>query len=141
MKSELDSSSLKCYLLGVGDDSPEESEAIMDSKTLRTIAKAAYPTWKGRKLHADFSGKVTFSDTNWGGGSRNYYVSLSSDGRKRGLMVPAPWVNPIEGQTVQIPEGFVVVEHTIFCGKDCGVTIHFPMSAAALPAPSLPVGV
>ena len=37
---------------------------------------------------------------------------------------PAPWVNPIEGKRVEVPEGVAVVEHSIFCGKDCGITIY-----------------
>ncbi len=113
----------------------------MAKNPLRTLALSAFPTYKGRKISANYSGRVTFSDTNWGGGSRNRYVCLDlAKGLKRGLSVPAPWVNPVEGVTAPIPEGMVVAEHTIFCGKDCGVTLYFPTSAAALGPATLPAG-
>lgn len=112
----------------------------MEKTLLRKLAKTAFPTWKGRKLYENTTGKVMFTDTNWGGGTRNYYVSLQlATGKARGLHVKAPWVNPVEGLTVPIPEGFVVAEHTIFCGKECGVTLYFPNTPMLSPT-SLPAG-
>jgi hypothetical protein len=71
-----------------------------------------------------FQDTITFSDTNWGGGTRNYYKFLRTDGKAVSLTVPAPWKNDIEGQTVEIPDNVMVVEHTIFCGHDLGIRIY-----------------
>jgi len=90
----------------------------------RLFAKAAFPTYRGRKFKMIFTDKVTFYDTNWSGGTRNQYVAVNSDGRTAMLHAPAPWVNPVEGKTVELPENAVIVEHTIFCGDDCGLRIY-----------------
>ena len=45
---------------------------------------------------------------------------------------------PIHGaDAVVLPDGFACVEHSIFCGKDAGITIHIrpANSAGLLPAP------
>jgi hypothetical protein len=90
----------------------------------RPFAKAAFPNYHGRKFKIIFAPTVTFYDTNWSGGTKNTYVAVASDGRTALLKVPAPWVNQIEGKTVEVPENAVIVEHTIFCGEDVGLRIY-----------------
>lgn len=41
-----------------------------------------------------------------------------------GLDVPAPWINSAEGQTVPVPVGVIIVQHTQYCGKDLGLTFY-----------------
>lgn len=91
----------------------------------RRIIVACYPTWKGRKVCVKAA--TTYRMANyWGGGSRDYAVAYDL---KTGD-VSAPSVvttNPMRGQAhavVEIPEGMLIVEHSIFCGKDAGVTIY-----------------
>jgi len=93
-------------------------------KQAEQILKATYPNYGGRKIKVEFSNKVYFYDTNWGGGSRNTYVAVRSDGKSAKLNVPAPWVNIVEGTSVELPADVLIVEHSIFCGKDCGITIY-----------------
>jgi hypothetical protein len=95
----------------------------ISKKQADPIVKLAFPEYKGRKYFVEFTDKVVFYDTNWGGGTRNKYVIVRSDGKKMEFNAPAPWVNPVEGKTFEIPEGVAVVRWAIFCGKDCGVTI------------------
>lgn len=84
-----------------------------------------FPNYTGRKFKICLENSITFYDTNWGGGTRNSYTALKLEGSiSRKITVPAPWVNPIEGQTIDIPEGVIIVEHSIACGQDCGITIH-----------------
>ena len=90
----------------------------------RDIIKATFPGYKGRKVKVEFAPTVTFYDTNWGGGSRNSYAAVGSDGRTAHLGVPAPWANAVEGETVDVAENVLIVKHTIFCGKDLGITIY-----------------
>ena len=102
------------------------SEAIKVSRSdVRDVVSATFPDYKGRTFRVDGSGRVTFHDVNWGGGSRNYYRSFRfADGMAFGLPESLPWSNPVEGKNIDIPAGWAVVEYTIFCGHDCGITVH-----------------
>ena len=93
-------------------------------KQAENIIKATFPEYRGRKIKVEFRPEVTFYDTNWGGGSRNQYAAVKADGTKARLNVPAPWLNVVEGATVPLPADVLIVEHSIFCGKDCGLTIY-----------------
>lgn len=107
----------------------------------RMIAKSAFPEFRGRKIHVRQTGTVTFSDLNWSGGTRSWFVALQTEtGRTNRLAVPAPWANPVEGKTVEIPQGVVVVEKSVFCGGSPSITLHFSKRLEALPAPALPAG-
>lgn len=91
---------------------------------VKDILAATFPGYKGRTFKVEFAPTVTFHDTNWGGGSRNKYIAVKSDGRTAMLHVPAPWVNTIEGKTIDLPKDVLMVKHTVFCGKDLGITIY-----------------
>ena len=97
---------------------------------VKDIVDASFPDYRGRKISVVFADTITFWDTNWHGGTRNVYKAVASDGRVAKLDVPAPWVNVIEGQSSWVPRDAVVVEHSIFCGKDLGLTIHAHTSHA-----------
>lgn len=90
------------------------------------VAGRAFPEYRGRSFSVAISGRVVLHDLNWGGGTKNIYkaVSLTQDGAVNGLPALSPWNNPAEGQALDIPVGWAVVEHTIFCGRDMGLTIH-----------------
>ena len=90
----------------------------------RTIVQATFPDYKGRKFSIEFRESITLYDTNWSGGTRNQYCVIASNGKTALLHVPAPWVNMVEGQTVEIPLDAMIVCHSYFCGKDCGITIY-----------------
>ena len=89
------------------------------------VVSKAFPDYKGRKFKLSLSPFVLLHDTNWGGGSRNFYalVPLSGEDAVRLRDFP-PFRNPAEGKNVAVPEGAVVVEYTIFCGKDLGMTLY-----------------
>ena len=98
---------------------------ISKTKAVREILKATFPDYKGRKFFLDDSGKVTFYDTNWGGGTRNYYTAVRvADGLVEALPEMSPWANPVEGKTVDLPEGYILVQRSYFQGVDSGVTLH-----------------
>lgn len=90
------------------------------------LVSRAFPEYTGRKFKVAISGTVGFHDLNWGGGTRNQFIAvpLVKDGQANSLPECPPWANPIEGQTIAIPQGWAVIEHPIFCGHDMGVTIH-----------------
>jgi len=91
---------------------------------VKDIVKATFPEYKGRTFRVEFTARVSFYDTNWGGGTRNSYAAIKSDGRTARLSVSAPWLNVVEGKVVDLPADVLIVKHTILCGKDLGITIY-----------------
>ncbi len=107
---------------------------------VKAIIGRTFPGYRGRKVKLVQEDKITFSDTNWGGGTRSQYVCIGLDSQTRSLFpggTPAPWVNPVEGKTAILPPGAIVVEHTIFCGKDVGIRIHVNPNTTGLYPPGL----
>lgn len=90
------------------------------------IVRHAFPDYTGRKFNLEFAEQPYIGDTNWGGGTRNKYVlvKLGSDFERQAFPAFSPWANPIEGERFPMRQGFALIEHSIFCGKDCGVTIY-----------------
>ena len=95
----------------------------INSKQAKPIVERTFPEYKGRKFIVEFCEKVTFHDTNCGGGTVNKYVFVGMN-RELTFNAPAPWNNPVEGKTIDLPENLLIVEHSMFCGKDCGITIY-----------------
>jgi hypothetical protein len=87
------------------------------------LIKAAGIHYTGRKIKMKFTNEITFWETNWSGGTRNKYIGVKGDGSSLQYSAPAPWVNPIEGKTFEMTKDVIIIEHSIFCGKDCGLTI------------------
>lgn len=99
-------------------------EAIkLTTKQAAPIVKLAFPDYTGRKFKLEFTPKVYFYDTNWSGGTRNYYSFVRSDGNKASLPSFSPWMNPVEGKSIEIPPDILVVIHQYFCGSDLGIRI------------------
>jgi len=100
---------------------------------VKPLIKKTFPEYKGRTFKAEFTSKVTFYDTNWGGGTRNQYKAVRmGDGAVSALPVRSPWNNPVEGATIQLEPGIVIVKHTIFCGHDLGLTFYAHPSMSRL---------
>jgi hypothetical protein len=92
---------------------------------VKPIVQATFPNYRGRSFRVEFTETVTFHDTNWGGGSRNTYTAVKmSCGQVAPFPSFSPWDNPIEGKRTELPEDVVVVEHSIFCGQDLGLTFY-----------------
>jgi hypothetical protein len=113
-------------------------------ETARKLAAVAFPSYTGRtyKLSVHDAGGMSLASY-WSEGSRSYYAVLrladmavvsipqngsGFDGFGRGIEIALPTALPAPG--------FAVVEHSIFCGKDSGITIHVQAENAAplLPA-------
>lgn len=94
-------------------------------QAVKPLVKATFPDYTGRKFCVVPTDTITLHDTNWGGGTRNQYKAVRlEDGKVSEFAAPAPWLNGAEGTPITIPEGHVVVEHSIFCGKDIGLTFY-----------------
>ncbi len=96
------------------------------AKDVRWLTSQAFPGYHGRKATIDASGRVTFHDLHWGGGSCNQYIAVRmSDGARADLEIGnAPWACPTEGARVEIPEGIAIIESSVFCGKPMPLRIY-----------------
>jgi hypothetical protein len=113
-----------------------------DTKIVKALAKVAYPDYRGRKFSVCQARTYTMEDY-WDGGSRCYAVAVDL---ATGKMVATQPVarNPFNAAahaTFEIPAGIGILERQIFCGKDCGITLHVAPPPAALTsaAPALEV--
>jgi hypothetical protein len=101
-----------------------ENSFKVTRKQVKAIIEQTYPDYNGRKFTVEAAERVTFYDTNWSGGTRSQYVAMTRDGKTGTFTAPAPWVNRLEGQTVDLPEDVIIVKHSIFCGQDCGIRFY-----------------
>lgn len=93
-------------------------------KQAKPIVDVTFPEYTGRKITVRFQTSVTFYDTNWDGGTKSDYAAVNVDGRTGRFEAPAPWINPLEGKTVNLPVDVLIVKHSYFCGQDAGITIY-----------------
>lgn len=113
----------------------------VERAAVAAIVAATFPGYAGKRFKIVARERVTISDLNWSGGTRSEYVAVTLDGRRLGDMsefnAKAPWDNRAEGASTSIPAGACIVEHSIFCGRDMGLTIYVRPDAVAkyLPAP------
>ena len=89
----------------------------------KRIALAAFPGYRGRKFNVRAVRTYTLDDY-WDGGSRTYVKAVDlATGR---VGEPSAMVhNPMNGAAhaqFEIPAGVALIEHSVFCGKDCGLT-------------------
>lgn len=97
--------------------------------------------YSGNKFKARVTGTVDIPSTAglWEGGSRTTHQLIRlSDGALLPLTdVSAPWDNLRQSRNIALEPGIAVIEHSIFCGKDMGLTfcLHPDDVAAMLPAP------
>lgn len=113
----------------------------VERAAVEAIARATFPGYSGKAFKIVAAESVRLHDLNWRGGTRSEYVAATLDGQRLGDMsaynAAAPWANAGEGQSVTIPDGACVVEHSQFCGRDMGLTVYVRPDALAayLPAP------
>lgn len=107
----------------------------LDAKDVPQYLRGSYT---GRQFKAIITDSITVPQDAgvWGGGSRDTYrfVELSTG---RSIASPcqktAPWDSTRQEFNAPLPPGIAMVEHTMFCGKDLGLTFYVhPDSAAKL---------
>lgn len=106
-------------------------------KSVEHIIRGTFPEYRGRTIKVEHRDTVTLYDLNWSGGTRAQYRACTLEGKALGnadkYNMMHPWRNNAEGAQVPIASGAVLVRHSIFCGKDLGLTIYYN-KADALPA-------
>lgn len=107
--------------------------ATIDIATVKRLAKLAYPDYQGRKFRIETRDSYTMSNY-WDGGTRNYARAVQLDTGKTlspTMLTEFPYDESAH-VAVHIPPGWAILEHSIFCGKDCGITLYVPTTNPAL---------
>jgi hypothetical protein len=93
---------------------------------VRAILAASFPQYRGRKIKIVAQTRPLNCKSYWDGGSRDYF-SFVHLGTMKSAEMPAQsaYDRDIRGaESVTLPVGVICVEHSIFCGKDIGISIH-----------------
>lgn len=102
-------------------------KASITNQLVRQIIKRCYPNYKGRKISISDNMPSRVSSY-WDGGSRTYYKFYQpSTDKLIDVGSNHPWFEshkPSEFNKDLLPDSVVLVAHTIFCGKDLGITIY-----------------
>ena len=98
-------------------------------KDVAQIVAATFPDYKGRKFRIEPRTTWTLSNLNWDGGTRSQYRTCTLDGsrslgRADRYNAMAPWANDAEGKVMPVPQGAIIVEHVMHCGRDEGLYIY-----------------
>lgn len=115
-------------------------ESIKLSKAnpvVKRILAASFPQWRGRKVKAELTDRPVYIDTVGGGGSYDRAVAIQiSEGRSAEFPNVSPYSSEYTRQIqegVDLPPGVLLVVHSMFMGKDAGITIYAaPETAPAL---------
>ena len=108
-----------------------ETNTIDAPPDLERVFRSVFTGYRGRKFRVNVTDHVSMTDTYWDGGSKSDYavVDLAS-GRRRvipdlisGGFLPTANAALEAFRNVTIPKGVVIVRHSIFCGKDTGLTL------------------
>ena len=97
--------------------------------TIQEIIRNCYPGYNGKKI--SISSDIPSSlDSYWSEGSKNYYCFYHLSEKK---VIPVHTNHPAFEKNRprdlnKLPDQIVIVEHTIFCGKDFGITIYVNVS-------------
>jgi hypothetical protein len=106
-----------------------EINAWQKNPSIAAIVKATFPDYRRKKVWLRAADTITFYDLNWSGGTRSEYRACTTDGQSAGSMAKyhtyAPWdARQVEGQSVPIPAGMIVVRGGDFCGKQATLCFH-----------------
>ena len=107
---------------------------LNDDQLVKSVCRKAFPEYTGRKVQIRYNVKSINLQSYWDGGSRSYFAIVRLQDNEI-LSVPEnhPAFSPINGiDNFTIPEGYVVVENRIFCGRDMGLKLHVSESAPLL---------
>lgn len=106
----------------------------MNDAQIKSLAKHAFPEYRGRKIRGEAKAAISLGNTWWDGGTKYEYRAVRiSDG----AIAPQSGdpTNPFSAlckpfARLEIPEGFAVVEHCRFCGKDAGLRVYYAAAKA-----------
>ena len=109
---------------------------LNDDQLVKELVSLTFPSYRGRKFKIQYGTASVTPTSYWDGGSRTVYRFVNVETRQvlsLGSNHPAFDKGSYQGP-VPLEGNVVCVAHSIFCGKDMGITIY-----TANPAPLLPL--
>jgi hypothetical protein len=109
------------------------------SQGVVALCRKAFPSYRGRSFAMEVVDGTLDLRSSWQGGSRDYYSFVRLDGQAVSNRLPAQsgFDRPVKGlDSVQLPDGTAVVEHSIFQGRDLGLTLMIGRQNATKMLPS-----
>ena len=102
----------------------ERIKLSRSAREVKELIAQTYPEYKGRKIFVEKS-DIYHMENYWSGGTKRYAIAIKLATMET---MPAPDIttNPYHGEAhvdIAIPDGFAIVEHTIFCGRDIGISV------------------
>lgn len=93
---------------------------------VQALRQIAFPGYTGRQFELHLTPTISFSETQWSGGTKSSYHIIDLASRRIVPVPEAPFLqrSALHEKNHPLPVGYVVVEHKIFCGKDLGLTFH-----------------
>ena len=107
----------------------------LEKQDIAELVKATYPDYTGCKFQIQTAAKYHLSNY-WDGGTKNFAKFAKYENGWKVLDAPETTKNPFNGiahATMDIPKNGLVVEHSIFCGKDLGITVYLNPESEYLP--------
>lgn len=113
---------------------------IEGDETVKKMVRLTFPDYKGRKFKLHVSDAPINCSSYWDGGSRSFFRFIKLDTLDTTPELPAQSMfdRKIAGiDCVLLPPGYACIEHSMFLGRDNGITIHIPPESAGqlLPPP------
>lgn len=94
--------------------------------TAKEIGKRCFPDYRGRKFFLRIDGMPKNLDSYWDSGSKDFFCFFNlQNGQIKHVHSNHPAFEarfPAE-LPQEMPQAVVIVKHTIFCGKDMGITV------------------
>ncbi len=98
---------------------------------VKRLLSVSFPEYRGRKISAALWTAPLSLDLNWDGGSKDEVVLIDfAAGRIGRLRCPSPWAVGAHDPLIAPPDSILVV-HSIFCGKEAGITFYVRRGANA----------
>jgi hypothetical protein len=103
-----------------------------NNKAVKTLAMAAFPKYQGRKFFVEIQQDGMDLRSSWQDGSRDYFTFVRLSDLQTCAMPPqSQFDKPISGMhDFWIPEGFVCVRRSFFCGRETGLTVIMSASSS-----------
>jgi hypothetical protein len=102
-------------------------KASITDPRIKEIVQATFPNYRGRKITITDAPAPKKLDSYWDGGTRYYFAFYCPETRKAHAVHsnhPVFEQNQPRELSTGLPSGMILVEHVIFCGKDCGIRIY-----------------
>ena len=91
---------------------------------IKALVQATYPSYRGRKFTFQTGEEVSLTGGYWDGGTRSEYVAVDLSTLRTSAAGDLYHASAKGAPTVSLEPGIAIVEHSIFCGQDMGLTFH-----------------